>query len=432
VHRLGVVSALLLLAGCLGGESNLPLGSNCTDDDECALGLDDCGTNAICSNVPGSYECACEDGYEGDGITCTNVDECTAGTHTCLGVGSECVDTTPGFDCVCRPGYLGDGVTCTPDPDTAVADVSAHPIQITVAGIGDFEIYGLSRIGWDFEIVETPIVGGNGRTHKDIAQVLWPDITMMEINGSGADITNLVAWAEEGEVATPHDVTVALEGVAGESFTVNLLGARAISADTTVITGSTTDEMTAMVIRLGFGVTTGTPLIDRVANTLPHAGVYPACATPGRAVEIQGVTTVTATIQDLCWPLDELAMPTVGTSEQIVLNNLRYGEPIYQWMRSVTQFSGLPFERRSISVIEYDLSVSPKIISDPYTTADRLAALLDVPRDDLVKTLDGDLSRTATGNSAGSAVYRRWARERDRIPHCREFAIEAGLSRPAP
>ena len=41
-------------------------------------------------------------------------------------------------------------------------------------------------------------------------------------------------------------------------------------------------------------------------------------------------------------------------------------------------------------IIEYDLSVSPKIISDPYSTADRLSGLLNVSRDDLVKTLDGD------------------------------------------
>ncbi len=38
-------------------------------------------------------------------------------------------------------------------------------------------------------------------------------------------------------------------------------------------------------------------------------------------------------------------------------------------------------------VIEYELSASPKIISDPYATADRLSGLLDISRDELLDTL---------------------------------------------
>ena len=41
------------------------------DVDECALGTDNCAANAICTNTDGSYTCACNTGYSGDGITCT-------------------------------------------------------------------------------------------------------------------------------------------------------------------------------------------------------------------------------------------------------------------------------------------------------------------------------------------------------------------------
>lgn len=41
-------------------------------------------------------------------------------------------------------------------------------------------------------------------------------------------------------------------------------------------------------------------------------------------------------------------------------------------------------------VIQYDISASPKIISDPYATADRLYRLLNVPREDLLKNLTSD------------------------------------------
>ncbi len=40
------------------------------DDDECALGTDNCNTNAACTNTVGSFTCACNEGYSGDGVTC--------------------------------------------------------------------------------------------------------------------------------------------------------------------------------------------------------------------------------------------------------------------------------------------------------------------------------------------------------------------------
>lgn len=32
-----------------------------------------CGANASCTNNEGSYECGCNDGYEGDGTICTEI-----------------------------------------------------------------------------------------------------------------------------------------------------------------------------------------------------------------------------------------------------------------------------------------------------------------------------------------------------------------------
>ena len=44
----------------------------------------------------------------------------------------------------------------------------------------------------------------------------------------------------------------------------------------------------------------------------------------------------------------------------------------------------------AVDVVEYDISVSPQIISDPYATADRLSRLLDTPRDELLKHLTSE------------------------------------------
>lgn len=55
-------------------------------------------------------------------------------------------------------------------------------------------------------------------------------------------------------------------------------------------------------------------------------------------------------------------------------------------------------------VIQYDISASPKIISDPYATADRLYRLLDVPRDELLKNLTSDSPWVPLAKGAPQAV----------------------------
>ncbi|MCK6628500.1 MAG: penicillin-binding protein 2 [Anaerolineae bacterium] len=55
-------------------------------------------------------------------------------------------------------------------------------------------------------------------------------------------------------------------------------------------------------------------------------------------------------------------------------------------------------------VIQYDISASPKIISDPYATADRLYRLLNVPREDLLKSLTNDSPWVPLAKGASQAV----------------------------
>ena len=40
------------------------------DINECTTGTDNCDTNAVCTNIPGSFTCACNQGYSGNGVNC--------------------------------------------------------------------------------------------------------------------------------------------------------------------------------------------------------------------------------------------------------------------------------------------------------------------------------------------------------------------------
>lgn len=119
-------------ATCIsGGTITTPVEMIC-DTDECASGTDDCGSNAACTNTAGSFTCACNSGYAGDGRNCSDVDECGLPAATCdTDPTASCTNSVGGFSCGCPAGFTGDGVGDTGCIDIdecamGVADCSVH------------------------------------------------------------------------------------------------------------------------------------------------------------------------------------------------------------------------------------------------------------------------------------------------------------------
>lgn len=81
-----------------------------TDVDECRE--NPCGPGALCTNLPGGYECSCPSGFQGNPSPvqgCLDVDECSLpqdGKPLC-GADASCVNTPGGYFCRCPTGFTG-------------------------------------------------------------------------------------------------------------------------------------------------------------------------------------------------------------------------------------------------------------------------------------------------------------------------------------
>ena len=95
--------------------------TTCVDINECTESGADCDNNGVCNNHDGGYSCACDAGYETDGVTCNSIDECTAGgiIEADCGPGS-CVELDGSFESTCDLGY----VTTINYPSTICANIN--------------------------------------------------------------------------------------------------------------------------------------------------------------------------------------------------------------------------------------------------------------------------------------------------------------------
>ena len=104
----------VLCGACPNGFSDVAGdGTRCEDIDECARGLHACAAeHATCTNTTGSYECACADGFYGDGRVCGPNVPCETDPNVCDAL-ATCSLVGDARVCVCAAGYEGSGGTCS-------------------------------------------------------------------------------------------------------------------------------------------------------------------------------------------------------------------------------------------------------------------------------------------------------------------------------
>src|SRR5699024_6309235 len=76
-------------------------GLNCSDINECqSNNTNNCSINTHCNNTIGSYQCICNDGYEGDGLNCSDIDECQSNNTNNCPFNSHCYNTIGSYQCI--------------------------------------------------------------------------------------------------------------------------------------------------------------------------------------------------------------------------------------------------------------------------------------------------------------------------------------------
>ncbi|XP_034537476.1 mucin-like protein [Notolabrus celidotus] len=92
---------------CLNGT----LASNDTCVEPSPLCEPACHNHGLCHLSPAGYQCVCDLGYVGDGLTCSDIDECQR-ENICPENETECVNIPGSFSCVCKKGYILNGNKC--------------------------------------------------------------------------------------------------------------------------------------------------------------------------------------------------------------------------------------------------------------------------------------------------------------------------------
>ena len=69
------------------------------DIDECAATPGPCAKEATCTNSWGAFVCVCGSGFGGDGVSCTDIDECASGSLVCP-AGLDCFNVPGSAECL--------------------------------------------------------------------------------------------------------------------------------------------------------------------------------------------------------------------------------------------------------------------------------------------------------------------------------------------
>jgi len=205
-----------MVKGMVLGALALAVGSCVATDQSCAVDNGGCGADAVCTELDGEATCACSSGYEGDGLTCTDVDECVGGTHGCDPL-ATCVNAEGTFTCECPEGYGGDGTACADVDECAEGTDACDPVATCTNSEGSYSCEC------------PPGYEGDGFTCEDVVASLhglrW-ELPCQPHEADSLDCLNdpdtySTSTKLSGTEGTTYDVTLRFRGVVEEQTYVD-------------------------------------------------------------------------------------------------------------------------------------------------------------------------------------------------------------------
>ncbi|XP_065180052.1 uncharacterized protein LOC135810490 [Sycon ciliatum] len=174
----------------------------CDDIDECnSSPTSPC--DGLCVNTDGSFQCACQDGYNlaVDQVTCQDIDECIGSDPVCSG-DMLCTNTRGSYQCSCQTGYHFDqssqscqAVSCGQPPvathgvisgtEYTYGETVVHSCDVGYTLSGDQTTQCLESGQWSLavsptcEIVHCPMLTLSPRTQSSSADTSFSSVWRM-------------------------------------------------------------------------------------------------------------------------------------------------------------------------------------------------------------------------------------------------------------
>ncbi|XP_072047055.1 uncharacterized protein [Amphiura filiformis] len=186
----------------------------CLDVNECEEQFDNCHVNAECANTDGGFTCECNSGFEGDGVTCTDVDECATSIPCSTAKYEKCENRIGGYKCTCQTNFYRQG-----SRQTCQASVT-HSLVAVFNLIKGFNPVLL------FDYINTE--ANRDALTKDLASVfeassisadfLGASVEMITSTSDGAEVTVRLDFTESATVGNSDIQRAFLDGLSDNMF----------------------------------------------------------------------------------------------------------------------------------------------------------------------------------------------------------------------
>jgi hypothetical protein len=156
-----------------------------------------CDGHATCDDSTGTVTCTCNQGWTGDGFSCSDINECSNGDNECSPY-AECSNDPGTYSCECDLGFSGDGLGiegCCRDDNTLI--VSGNTVYDPDTGLTWNRYFTAESYNWSQAEDRCNLLGLRLATRDELATILDDrfEPAFMPCTFRWDDDSNLSVWS---------------------------------------------------------------------------------------------------------------------------------------------------------------------------------------------------------------------------------------------